>query len=187
MRGLILDHLVDLKDDGSFRLDLDYFDYCTGLTMTNGRFDALFGGKPRDPSELLRTAPYGSGRLRAAGDRRDRAAADAQPCARGHRKISAWPAAWRSTASPTAKFCASRILPLATQLSATPPARHRFSDRRSRCARLRASRSTISSVTCLDRRRPGPCGVAQQSFRGSRGSPPNSASKRPLVMVSPVQ
>jgi carbamoyltransferase len=51
--GLILDHLVDLKDDGSFRLDLDYFDYCTGLTMTNGKFDALFGGKPRDPSQPL--------------------------------------------------------------------------------------------------------------------------------------
>jgi carbamoyltransferase len=51
--GLILKHLVDLRDDGSFRLDLDYFDYCTGLTMTNGRFDALFGGKPRDPSERL--------------------------------------------------------------------------------------------------------------------------------------
>lgn len=50
---LILDHLVDLKDDGSFRLDLGYFDYCTGLTMTNSQFDALFGGKPRDPSELL--------------------------------------------------------------------------------------------------------------------------------------
>lgn len=49
----ILEHLVDLRDDGSFRLDLDYFDYCTGLTMTNARFDALFGGKPRAPSELL--------------------------------------------------------------------------------------------------------------------------------------
>ena len=35
MRRLILDHLIDLKDDGTFRLDLDYFDYCTGLTMTN--------------------------------------------------------------------------------------------------------------------------------------------------------
>ncbi|QPF92240.1 carbamoyltransferase family protein [Bradyrhizobium commune] len=51
--GLIFEHLVDLKDDGSFKLDLGYFDYCTGLTMTNGRFDALFGGRPRDPSELL--------------------------------------------------------------------------------------------------------------------------------------
>ncbi|EME70507.1 carbamoyl transferase [Paramagnetospirillum caucaseum] len=40
---LILDHLVDLKEDGSFRLDQSYFDYCTGLTMTNGRFSALFG------------------------------------------------------------------------------------------------------------------------------------------------
>jgi carbamoyltransferase len=43
----ILDHLVDLKPDGSFRLDLSYFNYCTGLTMTNGRFDELFGGPPR--------------------------------------------------------------------------------------------------------------------------------------------
>jgi carbamoyltransferase len=49
----ILDNLIDLKSDGSFRLDLDYFDYCTGLTMTNARFDALFGGPPRRPAELL--------------------------------------------------------------------------------------------------------------------------------------
>ena len=49
----ILDHLVDLKADGSFRLDLDYFDYCTGFTMTNARFDALFGGPPRQPEQLL--------------------------------------------------------------------------------------------------------------------------------------
>ena len=50
---LILDNLIDLKPDGSFRLELDYFDYCTGLTMTNGTFDALFGGAPRKPEELL--------------------------------------------------------------------------------------------------------------------------------------
>lgn len=50
---LILENLIDLKADGSFRLNLDYFDYCTGLTMTNGRFDALFGGPPRKPEELL--------------------------------------------------------------------------------------------------------------------------------------
>ncbi|MBR0714741.1 carbamoyltransferase [Bradyrhizobium liaoningense] len=50
---VIRDHLIDLKPDGSFRLNLDYFDYCTGLTMTNARFDALFGGKPRQPHELL--------------------------------------------------------------------------------------------------------------------------------------
>jgi carbamoyltransferase len=49
----IFDHLIDLKADGSFRLDLDYFDYCTGLTMTNARFDALFGGPPRQPEVWL--------------------------------------------------------------------------------------------------------------------------------------
>jgi carbamoyltransferase len=49
----ILDHLIDLKPDGSFRLNLDYFNYCTGLTMTNERFDALFGGPPRRPEQLL--------------------------------------------------------------------------------------------------------------------------------------
>jgi carbamoyltransferase len=43
----IFDHLIDLKEDGSFRLNQDYFDYCTGLTMTNSRFDQLFGGPPR--------------------------------------------------------------------------------------------------------------------------------------------
>tara|TARA_A100001037_G_scaffold301993_1_gene332669 strand:+ start:17726 stop:19561 length:1836 start_codon:yes stop_codon:yes gene_type:complete len=43
----ILDHLVDLKADGTFRLDMQYFNYCTGLTMTNARFDTLFEGPPR--------------------------------------------------------------------------------------------------------------------------------------------
>jgi carbamoyltransferase len=50
---LILDNLLDLKADGSFHLNLDYFNYCTGLTMTNDRFDALFGGPARKPEELL--------------------------------------------------------------------------------------------------------------------------------------
>jgi carbamoyltransferase len=49
----IRDHLIDIKDDGSFRLNLDYFDYCTGLTMTNSRFDALFEGPRRKPEERL--------------------------------------------------------------------------------------------------------------------------------------
>ncbi|MBI3529601.1 MAG: carbamoyltransferase [Betaproteobacteria bacterium] len=51
--GLILDKLIDLKADGSFRLDLDYFNYCVGLTMTNTRFDALFGQPPRTPEQPL--------------------------------------------------------------------------------------------------------------------------------------
>jgi len=49
----IFDHLIDLKEDGSFRLDLSYFDYCTGLRMTNHRFDELFEEPPRQPDELL--------------------------------------------------------------------------------------------------------------------------------------
>ena len=50
---LIMDKLIDVKPDGSFRLDLDYFDYATGLTMTNERFDALFGSPPRGPEQQL--------------------------------------------------------------------------------------------------------------------------------------
>src|SRR6202023_3510063 len=41
------------KPDGTFRLDMDYFDYCTGLTMTNEKFDRLFGGPVRGPEQLL--------------------------------------------------------------------------------------------------------------------------------------
>ncbi len=51
--GVILERLLDLKADGSFRMDMAYFDYCTGLTMTNDRFHALFGGPPRRPDEPL--------------------------------------------------------------------------------------------------------------------------------------
>ena len=48
---LILDRLMDLKADGSFRLDLSYFDYCTGLRMTNQKFADLFGQPVRDPAK----------------------------------------------------------------------------------------------------------------------------------------
>jgi carbamoyltransferase len=51
--SLIRDNLIDLKPDGSYRLNMDYFDYCTGLTMTNAKFDSLFGGPPRKPEQLL--------------------------------------------------------------------------------------------------------------------------------------
>lgn len=44
---LILENLMDLKEDGTFRLDMQYFNYCTGLTMTNKKFDTLFGGPAR--------------------------------------------------------------------------------------------------------------------------------------------
>ncbi len=50
---LIRRELIDVKQDGSFRLNLDYFDYCTGLTMTNARFADLFGGPAREPEQRL--------------------------------------------------------------------------------------------------------------------------------------
>lgn len=45
----IYDHLLDLRPDGTFRLNMEYFEYCTGLRMTSNRFDELFGGPPRKP------------------------------------------------------------------------------------------------------------------------------------------
>jgi carbamoyltransferase len=52
-KDLILSELMDLKEDGSFKMNMQYFDYCTGLTMTNRRFDKLFGGPPRKPESRL--------------------------------------------------------------------------------------------------------------------------------------
>jgi len=49
----IYEHILDLRDDGSFHLNMDYFDYCAGLTMTNAKFDAIFGGPPRKPEARL--------------------------------------------------------------------------------------------------------------------------------------
>ena len=54
-KDLIFEKLVDLKEDGTFRLDLSYFDYCTGLTMTNARFAELFGEPARRPDKDLLT------------------------------------------------------------------------------------------------------------------------------------
>src|SRR5439155_7437325 len=52
-RDAILEHLIDLKPDGSFWLNMRYFNYCQGLTMTSRRFHALFGGRPRHPEATL--------------------------------------------------------------------------------------------------------------------------------------
>ena len=50
---LIKKHLIDIKEDGSFALDMSYFNYCTGLTMTSKKFDDVFGGPPRQPESAL--------------------------------------------------------------------------------------------------------------------------------------
>lgn len=52
-KDLILRELIDLKNDGSFKLNMKYFNYCAGLTMTNRRFHKLFGGPPRKPESKL--------------------------------------------------------------------------------------------------------------------------------------
>jgi carbamoyltransferase len=52
-KDLILSELIDLKEDGSFRINMNYFDYCAGLTMTSRKFDRLFGGPPRKPESRL--------------------------------------------------------------------------------------------------------------------------------------
>lgn len=49
----ILDHLIDIREDGSFRMNMAYFDYAAGLTMTNEKFADLFGGPPRQPESQL--------------------------------------------------------------------------------------------------------------------------------------
>ena len=52
-KSLILEHLVDLKEDGSFRMDMSCFNYCQGLTMTSEKFHRLFGGPPRRPETRI--------------------------------------------------------------------------------------------------------------------------------------
>ena len=52
-KDMILKELIDVKDDGSFRMNMDYFNYCAGLTMTNEKFHKLFGGPPRKPETKL--------------------------------------------------------------------------------------------------------------------------------------
>jgi carbamoyltransferase len=49
----IYDHLIDVKPDGTFRLNMEFFDYCTGLRMTNHKFSEVFGGPPRTPESKL--------------------------------------------------------------------------------------------------------------------------------------
>ena len=52
-KDLILDRLIDLKEDGSFEVNLEYFNYCQGLTMTNHRFEKIFDGPPRQPEDQI--------------------------------------------------------------------------------------------------------------------------------------
>ncbi len=52
--NLMLEQLIDLKDDGSFRMDMSHFNFCQGLTMTSEKFGCLFGGSPRQPEDPIK-------------------------------------------------------------------------------------------------------------------------------------
>ena len=58
---IIKETLIDIKEDGSFKLNQEYFNYCTGLTMTNNKFNLLFKNKPRDVKKENKSVPYGYG------------------------------------------------------------------------------------------------------------------------------
>ena len=104
---VILEKLLDLKEDGSFRLDLDYFNYCQGLTMTSERFHHLFGGPPREPESPVTDKRHGPGGEHPGGDRGDRARGwRAHLHRRPGSRISVWRAASPSTALPTGGCCA---------------------------------------------------------------------------------
>ena len=94
---LILDNLIDLKPDGCFRLDLDYFDYCTGLTMTNARFDALFGGAAARSrtSRLTQRHMDLAASIQAVTEEVVLRLTRALAAETGAREICAWPAASR--------------------------------------------------------------------------------------------
>ena len=84
---LILEKLIDLKDDGSFRMDMSYFNYCQGLTMTSKKFERLFGGPPRQPEDAADAARHGHCRFDPGGHRGDHAADRAtRPRRNGHEK-----------------------------------------------------------------------------------------------------
>jgi len=88
---LILEHVMDLREDGSFWLDMDYFNYCQGLTMTSEKFHRLFGGPARKPeSELTQKEMEWPAMSRK----------------RPARAISAWPVAVLSIVWPMARSCA---------------------------------------------------------------------------------
>ena len=125
-------------------MNMEYFDYLGGLTMTNAASTQLFGGPPRAARSDDHPARDGPGALDPGGDRGDRAA-DGPPRAPSSPASAtpAWPAAWRSTASPTGACCARGRSSGSgsSRRRATPAAR---SARRSTAGtRSSASRATV--------------------------------------------
>ena len=148
-QSVIRDNLIDLKPDGSFRLNLDYFNYCTGLTMTNERFHALFGAPPRNPETWLEQKHMDiAASIQAVLEDVVLRLTRSLAAETGMRRTCVLPAAWHSTASPTARCCAKatsaisgssrpRAMPAARSARRSPPT---ISTRaRTRAAELRST------------------------------------------------
>jgi hypothetical protein len=104
---LIRDRLLDLREDGSFRLNLDYFGYLDGLTMTNHRFAELFGGPPRPPeSDLTQREMDLAASIQVLTEEIVLRMARHARRVTGEKNLC-WPAAWRSIAWPT-DACSAR-------------------------------------------------------------------------------
>ncbi len=109
--------LLDLKDDGTFRLNMDYFNYATGLTMTNGRFDDLFGGPPASRSHQSPSGRWTSRAPSRSSPRRSSCASAAAYTVRSGWICYALPGALRLTVSPTARSSGRRR----TRISGSSP------------------------------------------------------------------
>ena len=71
----IYEHLIDLKPDGTFRMNMEYFNYCTGLTMTSRKFDDVFGGPARKAESKLGQREMDLALIDSGSDRGGHAAA----------------------------------------------------------------------------------------------------------------
>ena len=157
-KDLILKHLIDLRPDGSFWLDMQYFNYCQGLTMTNGRFDDLFGGPPRNPEIGHRAAPHGPRRQHPGGDRRCDAG-DRPPGAPRHGHEAAGPGRRRG-----AELRGQR------QAAARRALRRHLDSARGRRCRRRAWRGAVRLAPAARQsaRPPSPSITQKGSFLGPR-------------------
>ena len=156
-KDTILNNIVDLKEDGTFRLDQSYFDYCTGLRMTNEKFAALFGGPARKPEELLEPEAHGSRGVGPGRHRGDRDAARALG-EEGHGREEHLPRRRRGAelrrqrqaacarTSSTASGCSRRpAMPAARSARPTPPITASWASRASSTAIWTAWRAPISA------------------------------------------
>jgi hypothetical protein len=178
--GLILEKLMDLKEDGSFRLDLSYFNYCAGLTMTSRRFDALFGGPAAPPESPITQRECD---LAASIQRSPRPSCSGWPRMlhrlTGSRRTSASRAESRSTASATGGSCASR--PSRGSGSSRPRA-----TRAARWAPRSLSGTSSWRTSALPEKPDGQRGLAPRALVPGRATESVCCGRRPSTGASPA-